>query len=282
MKASACVWHDKAMDTPLDERSRALRRAIVRVLDSARRGHVGASFSLVEIMRALYDHVLRYDAANPRWPGRDRCILSKGHGCLAQYVMLAEKGFFPSEELGRFCAKDALLGGHPDGNKIPGVEACTGSLGHGLPVAVGLALAARYDGNGGRVFVIMGDGECNEGSVWEAALAASKHGLDNLVALVDYNKYQSYGRTCDILELEPFADKWRSFGFVVAEANGHDTGDLRRVLDGLPLEQGRPSVVICHTVKGKGAPFAENDMAWHHKSSLKDNDIAALFAALEG
>ena len=196
----------------LDERSRHLRRQIVRVLDRGGRGHLGTSLSLVEVLRVLFDSVLRYDPKNPKWPGRDRFILSKGHGCITLYVLLQEKGFFPEDELWKFCRFDGILGGHPD-PKVPGIEFSTGSLGHGLPVGVGMALAAKRQKSAHRVFAVLGDGECNEGSVWEAAMSAAKHKLDNLVVMVDYNKQQSYGSTYEVLDLEPFAAKWEAFGF---------------------------------------------------------------------
>jgi transketolase N-terminal domain/subunit len=179
----------------LDERSKYLRRLVVRTLHGGERGHVGSSMSLVEIMRVLYDDILRFRADEPKWRWRDRMILSKGHGCIAQYVMLAEKGFIPYEALDTFCRRDSILGGHPEAAKIPGVEASTGSLGHGLSYGVGMALAARIDKRDSRVIVVMGDGEINEGSVWEAALSAGKHRLSNLTAVVDYNKVQSAGPT---------------------------------------------------------------------------------------
>lgn len=263
----------------LDKRSIDLRRTIVKVLGAAGRGHLGASLSLVEIVRVLFDDVMHYDPQNPRWPGRDRFILSKGHGCVALYVLLAEKGFFPADELWKFCRFDGMLGGHPD-PKVPGVECATGSLGHGLPIAVGMALNARHEGSGTRVFVVLGDGECNEGSVWEAAMSAGKHRLNNLIALVDYNKQQSYGSTHEILDLEPFADKWRSCGFDVTEVDGHDVVALKAALLGVRDGAGKPMSVICHTVKGKGVSFAENNPAWHHKSKLKDDDVQKLLIAL--
>jgi len=208
----------------LDARSIELRRLAVRALDGGARGHIGSSMSLIEIMRVLYDDILRYRADAPDWEGRDRCILSKGHGCIAQYVMLAEKGFFPLEVLDSFCRRDSILGGHPEAGKVPGVEASTGALGHGLPIGVGRAMGLRIKNNDARVFVVTGDGEINEGSVWEAALSASKHGLSNLTWMVDYNKVQSAGPTAEILPLEPLADKLRAFGFAVAEVDGHDIG----------------------------------------------------------
>ena len=267
---------------PLDERSVHLRRLVVRALDGGARGHVGSSLSLIEIMRVLYDDILRYRADQPDWPERDRCILSKGHGCLAQYVMLAEKGFFPHDTLDTFCRRDSILGGHPEAGKIPGIEASTGALGHGLPIGVGRAIALRLKGSDARVFVITGDGEINEGSVWEAALSASKHRLANLIVMIDYNKVQSAGPTAEILDLEPLADKWRAFGFATEEVDGHDVAALRRLLRRAPLATDRPSLIICHTVKGKGLPFAEGDANWHHKSSIKKDLVEKMYSALGG
>jgi transketolase len=265
---------------PLDARSIELRRTVVKVLEASRRGHLGSAFSVMEILRVLYDDVLRYDARNPRWPGRDRCILSKGHGCLAFYVLLAEKGFIPESELWRFCKSDGILGGHPD-HSVPGIEASTGSLGHGLSIGIGFALNAKFMKGSQRVFVVIGDGESNEGSVWEAALCAGKHRLDNLTVLVDYNKHQSCGSTFEIQDMEPFADKWRTFGFAATEVDGHDVSELSSVLSKMPLEVQKPSAIICHTVKGKGIPSAENNLNWHHKSGIADAEIRSLFAALE-
>ena len=263
---------------PLDERSRHLRRLVVQALEGGGRGHVGSSMSLIEILRVFYDDVLRTRSNEPRWAGRDRLILSKGHGCIALYAILADHGFFPTAELRRFCHRDGLLGGHPEAGKIPGVEASTGALGHGLSIGVGLALAARIQKRDTRIAVVMGDGEINEGSVWEAALCAGKHRLANLIAVVDYNKMQSYGPTSEVQPLEPLADKWRAFGFEAIEADGHDVARLRAAFT---LRSDRPVAVIAHTVKGKGIPFAENEASWHHKNKLPPEQIAALFAALE-
>ena len=268
------------MSTVLDGRSLDLRRKMVGVLDSSRRGHLGSAFSLVEILRVLYDDVLHYDPKRPDWPERDRCVLSKGHGCIALYVLLAEKGFFPQAELTKFCKSDGILGGHPE-NKVPGIEASTGSLGHGFSIGIGFALNARYEGSNHRIFTIVGDGESNEGSVWEAALSAGKHKLDNLTVILDYNKHQSYGSTREVQDLEPISQKWQSFGFAATEIDGHDVDQLRSAFQALPLETGKPSVVICHTVKGKGVDFIQNDMKWHHKNRVADEEIQALLAALE-
>lgn len=265
---------------PLDARSLYLRRLIVEALVGGERGHIGSSMSPLEITRVLYDDVLRHRPAEPLWPGRDRCILSKGHGCLALYAVLADKGYFPVSELKTFCRSGSILGGHPERGKVPGVEASTGALGHGLSIGVGMALAARMQKRDSRVFVIMGDGEINEGSVWEAALCAGKHGLSNLVAIVDYNKIQSAGTTAEIQELEPLADKWRAFNFATTEVNGHDVGALRDVFARVPFDAKRPNAIICHTVKGKGFPFAEHDPNWHHKSKISAELAKDLYDAL--
>lgn len=266
---------------PLDARSVMLRRLIVDALAGGQRGHIGSSLSPLEILRVLYDDVLRHRPEEPGWPLRDRCILSKGHGGLALYAVLADQGYFPQAELKRFCLKGSILGGHPEHGKVPGVEASTGALGHGLSIGVGMALAARMQGRDSRVFIIMGDGEINEGSVWEAALCAGKHRLTNLVAIVDYNKIQSAGTTAEIQDLEPLAEKWRAFGFAAAEVDGHDCAALRAVFAKIPLEAERPAAIICHTVKGKGIAFAEHDPEWHHKSKVSAELARELYAALE-
>ncbi|HEY0832492.1 MAG TPA: transketolase [Azospirillum sp.] len=271
---------DRSASPPLDGRSLHLRRMVARALVKAGRGHLGPAMSLIEILRVLYDDVMRVRPDEPAWAERDRCILSKGHGCLALYAVLADRGFFPVETLDTFCRHDGILGGHPEYGMVPGVEASTGSLGHGLSIGLGLALAMRMKKNPARVFVVMGDGEINEGSVWEAALSAGKHGLDNLVAVIDCNRFQSYGPTADVQELEPLADKWRAFGFAAVEVDGHDVAALRDTFARTPLQPGRPGVVICHTVKGKGVPPAENNAGWHHKNKLKDAELDAVRAAL--
>ena len=265
----------------LDDRSLTLRKTIVRMMAAGKRGHLGSAFSLVEILRVLYDNVLRYDPKRPHWSLRDRCILSKGHGCLALYAILADKGFFPESELWKFCQHDGILGGHPEHGKVPGVEASTGSLGHGLAIGIGFALSGRHEHARHRVFVVMSDGESNEGSVWEAAMCAGKHRLSQLTVLIDYNKQQSYGSTAEVLDLEPFAEKWRAFGFAVEEIDGHSLPALRAACARLPLEPHKPSAMICHTVKGKGVPFAEGNPEWHHKSKITEEEIAALMATLE-
>ena len=264
----------------MDQRSKDLRKNIIQALEGGGRGHIGSSMSLVEILRVLYDSYLRFEPGNPGWAERDRFILSKGHGCLALYVQLAEKRFFEQKELLDFCRPTSRFGGHPERGKAPGIEASTGALGHGLPMGVGMALAAKIRGQAYRVVVVVGDGEINEGSVWEAAMSASKHRLSSLTVFIDYNKLQSYGPTKEVLDLEPLADKWRSFGFGVAEVDGHDVAALDQLVKRLPLETRKPTAVICHTVKGKGIPFAEGRAEWHHKSGLKADEIAAMYDCL--
>jgi len=265
----------------LDKRSKLLRRLVLEMVKVGGRGHIGPALSLIEILRVLYDSILQFRPEQPNWANRDRFILSKGHGCLALYAILADKGFFDLSELNSFCLPDSILGGHPERGKVPGVEASTGALGHGLPIGVGMALSAKIRKQNHRVIVVTGDGEINEGSVWEAAMSASKHRLNNLSVLVDYNKLQSYGPVEEVLNLEPLVDKWNSFGFEVQEVDGHDTQALEDLIGRLPFNSEHPSAVICHTIKGKGFPFAENNPKWHHKSGLKDADFQAMFECLE-
>lgn len=265
----------------VDQRSRDLRELILRALEGGNRGHLGSSMSLVEILRVLFDDFLNYQVDNPKWSHRDRFILSKGHGCLALYAVLADKGFFPKIELDRFCHSEGRLGGHPEKDKVPGIEASTGALGHGFPIGVGMALAARIKKESHRVIVVTGDGEINEGSNWEAAMSAAKHKLSNLTVLVDYNKLQSYGSISEVLGLEPLLDKWTSFGFAAREIDGHDVEALRECVLSLPFHHDKPSVVVCHTIKGKGFPFAEGRAEWHHRSRFSDEEINVMRVALE-
>jgi transketolase len=266
----------------LDSRSKDLRRVVVdTIAKSSKRGHIGAAFSLIEILRVLYDDILKFDAKNPKWNERDRFILSKGHGCLALYALLADKGFITQQDLYGFCKPDGILGGHPERAKVPGVEASTGSLGHGLPIGVGMAIAAKMEKSARRVFVVVGDGETNEGSVWEAAMIAGKHKLDNLVLMVDYNKHQSYSTTKEVQDMEPFADKWRAFNFDCREINGHSIDELQKTLRAIPFTAGKPSAIICHTVKGKGIRQIENDLNWHHKNTVTDAEFEMLAKGIE-
>lgn len=263
----------------LDNRSKDLRRLVVQMIEEGLAGHIGPALSVIEILRVLYDDFLHFDPKNPMWPDRDRLILSKGHGCLALYAVLADKKFFDKKHLRTFCKPNSILGGHPERGKVPGVEASTGALGHGLSIAVGMALAAKIRKQEYRVVVVVGDGELNEGSVWEAAMAASKHKLSNLTVFIDSNKLQSYGKTKEVLDLSPLADKWHSFGFEVAEVNGHDILALEKLTKRLPLDNQKPTLVICHTIKGRGFPFAEGKAEWHHKR-VNPNDITSMYQCL--
>jgi transketolase len=247
----------------LADQARLTRRSIVEMISAAGQGHIGGDLSVTDVLTVLYDAVLRIDPADPGRAGRDRFILSKGHCAAALYTTLARTGYFPPRELGTFLAPFSPLGGHPDRTKVPGVETNTGPLGHGLPVAVGQAIAAKLQGNDARIFVVMGDGEMQEGSNWEALMAASHHRLDNLVAVVDRNRLQQGARTEDTNGLDPLDDKLAAFGCEVRIVDGHDHVAL---IDAFrPAEHGKPVAVIANTVKGKGVSFIEDRVEWHHK-----------------
>lgn len=275
-----CEFLNPYQSPKLDERSLHLRKLILRAFEGGMRGHLGSSMSLVEILRVLYDDFLSYNSKIPEWEDRDRFILSKGHGCLAQYALLSDKGFISADELDKFCHHDGILGGHPEKNKIPGIEFSTGALGHGLPVGVGMALAAKIKNKPHKIVVITGDGEANEGSIWEAALSASKNNLNNLIWMIDYNKFQSYGETREVLNLEPLDKKIESFGFNVADVDGHNIKMIKETLQNLSNSSAKPKAIICHTVKGKGFPFAEHNKNWHHKSNLKTEEIKQMYECL--
>lgn len=259
-----------------------LRLSIVDMVVRARGGHLGGSFSVIDLLVGLYlGGVLRHDPKRPDWDGRDRFVFSKGHSCLALYNVLAEAGYFPRENLERYCTDDGLFGGHPEHELVPGVEATTGSLGHGLPIAVGMALAARMDGRPWRVFCVLGDGECNEGSVWEALMAGSQLKLDGLVAIVDSNKLESLDRVENILSIEPLGDRLRDFGWAVREIDGHDMDQILGALSAVPFEPGKPSAIVSHTVKGKGVDFMEGVAMWHHRK-LTPEQAALARQQIEG
>jgi transketolase len=255
------------------------RRVRIHALKMSNRGgssHIGAVLSVADILAVLYAKILNVDPEYPNWPERDRFILSKGHAGSGVYAVLSETGFFSTEILKTHYQDGSNLSGHISHKSIPGVELSTGSLGHGLSVGVGMALAAKMDGRTHRIVVLLSDGECDEGSNWEAILFAAHHRLDNLVAIVDYNKIQSLAPVKETLDLEPFADKWRSFGWAVREVDGHDHQQLQDVLTDLPAEQGRPTVIIAHTTKGKGVSFMENTVLWHYRCARGEEFEAAL------
>ena len=255
-----------------------IRRHGLEMTHLSRGSHIGAIFSLAEIMATPYTGVLNVNPADPAMPDRDRLILSKGHAGAAVYAALAERGFFPVEELKTHYANGSRLSGHVSHKGVPGVEFSTGSLGHGLPAAAGMALGAKKDHAPWRVYCVLGDGECDEGAVWEAALQARQFALDNLIAVVDFNRMQSLDFCENTLALEPFADKWRAFGWRAIEADGHDVDALRAAFDEAKgnLGGGQPTVVIAKTVKGKGVSFMENNILWHYRTPQGEEYEAAL------
>jgi len=255
-----------------------IRRHGLEMTHISRGSHIGAIFSVAEIMAVLYTGVLNVDPANPKMEGRDRLILSKGHAGASVYAALAERGFFPVEELSTHYANGSRLSGHVSHKGIPGVEFSTGSLGHGLAVGAGMALGAKLDKESWRTFVVMGDGECDEGSVWEAALQAHQYKLDNLIAIIDHNRMQSLDFCENTIALEPFADKWRDFGWNVRVVDGHDVEALREACEWAKgnLGSGKPSLIMAETTKGKGVSFMENDILWHYRTPQGEEYDAAL------
>ncbi len=255
-----------------------IRRHGLEMTHISRGSHIGAIFSLAEIMATLYTGVLNVNPAEPKMEGRDRLILSKGHAGAAVYAALAERGFFPVEELSTHYANGSRLSGHVSHKGVPGVEFSTGSLGHGLAVAAGMALGGKKDKADWRVFCVMGDGECDEGSVWEAALQAHQYRLDNLIAVVDHNRMQSLDFCENTIALEPFTDKWASFGWNVMQVDGHDVAALRAAFEQAKanLGTGKPTVIIAETTKGKGVSFMENDILWHYRTPQGEEYEAAL------
>lgn len=243
-----------------------IRRSILEISYRVQGHHLGSALSIVDLMTVLYFRTLRLDPQNPKRRERDYFILSKGHASLVLYIALAKRGFFSETDLLAHYGQDGgQLGCHPDKDNMPGIEATTGSLGHGLSVGAGLALAAKSDCLPCRAFVMLGDGECNEGGIWEAAMFAGHHKLDNLIAIIDYNHLQGFGRTEEVLDLEPLADKWRAFGWGVKEVDGHSMKEITAVFDRIPFQKNRPNVVIANTIKGKGVSFLENRLESHYK-----------------
>ena len=242
-----------------------IRKVILNMIYQAKAPHIASSFSIVEILVVLYFKYLKIPADNPRDKRRDRLILSKGHGCPALYAVLRKRGFINDVMLEGFGCDGGALEGHPTYDLEKGIEVSTGSLGHGLSIGAGMAMAAKHDRVPSRVFVLMSDGEIQSGFVWEAALFAAHHKLDNLVAIIDYNKIQALGRVEEVNDLEPLKNKWNSFGWGVREINGHDFKELFSAFEMLPIEQNRPSIIIAHTIKGKGVSFMQNDLLWHYR-----------------
>jgi len=256
--------------TDLESYARLIRGKLVSMSHKSGAAHLGSALSCVDILVAAYWGALRIDPQNPFNPERDRLILSKGHAAAAIYATLAHRGFFPVKLLDSFAGPGSCLAEHPVPRSVPGLELATGSLGHGLSVGLGMALAGRIQNQSYRVYVTISDGECNEGSVWEAAMFAPVHKLENVVVIIDYNKWQATGRSCEIMALEPLAEKWRSFGWSAYEANGHDMKEMVNCLKNIPDHSGKPVAIIAHTVKGKGVSFMEDDNNWHYRIPNKE------------
>lgn len=259
-----------------------IRSHALRMTSSGGSSHIGSVLSIADILGVLYSGTLNVRPEEPQWPERDRFILSKGHAGAGVYAALAERGFFAVDRLDAHYSDGSEFSGHVSHKGIPGVELSTGSLGHGLSVGAGMALAGKLDDATRRIFVLLSDGEMDEGSNWEAILFASHHRLDNLVAIVDYNKIQSLKSVEETLNLEPFADKWRAFGWEVREVDGHDHSQLNEAFSDLPFREGAPSVIIAHTVKGKGITFMEHSVLWHYRSARGEEFDAAWSELNEG
>ena len=263
------------MNYTVSELARSIRAESLRMVSRANASHIGGALSMADILAVLYSDVLQINPDKPYWNDRDRLILSKGHSCTALYAALGLKGFFPLTELETYGRDGSQFMSHIS-HKVKGVEFSTGSLGHGLPFGCGKALAAKRSGSTWRTYVILSDGELNEGSNWEAILFAPQHRLDNLVAIVDYNKIQSLGFVAEIMELYPLAEKFHAFRWAVREVDGHDHNAIKEALESTPWEPGKPSVLIAHTIKGKGVDFMENNLQWHYSSPKPDQLASAL------
>ena len=260
----------------LTELAKKLRRHVITMIATAGSGHPGGSLSAADIIAVLYFKVMRYDPQDPQWPERDRFILSKGHAAPILYAALAESGYFPVEELTTLRKLNSRLQGHTDRTTTPGVEMSAGALGQGLSFGIGTALAARLDARDYQVYVLLGDGECDEGQIWEAAMAAAYFKVDNLVAIIDRNKQQLDGWTQDIMNLEPLTEKWRAFNWYVIEIDGHNIDQIQQAIEEAETIKGKPSVIIAHTVKGKGVSFMENNIDFHGKAPTPEQAELAL------
>jgi len=259
----------------LENKARQIRRLIIEMLYKAGSGHPGGSLSAADLVTALYFAVLRHDPKNPQWPDRDRFHLSKGHACPVLYASLAETGYFRKEELWTLRKLGSILQGHPD-RRTPGVEVASGSLGQGLSVVLGMSLAAKIDNKKYRVYTLMGDGEIQEGNIWEAAMACAHYRCDNLCAILDYNGYQIDGRVSDVMEIEPLRDKWRSFGWNTIQIDGHNMSEILSAFNKAARFKDKPTVIIAKTTKGKGVSFMENVVDFHGRAPTEEETKKAL------
>ncbi|MEJ2744364.1 MAG: transketolase [bacterium] len=260
----------------MEDRARAVRRSIIKMIAKAGSGHPGGSLSISDILTSLYFTRLNHRPKEPRWRDRDRVVLSKGHSVPALYAVLAECGYFPKSALLRLRKMGSILQGHPDMTRTPGVEASTGSLGQGISIAVGMALAGKLDSKGYRIYAILGDGELEEGEVWEAAMAAAHYKLDDLCAIIDFNGLQIDGRIQDVMNPEPIPEKWRAFGWEVKEIDGHDFSQIIRAFDWAAGVKGKPSAIVAHTIKGRGISFMESKANWHGVAPSSEEARQAL------
>ncbi len=264
----------------LGEISKTVRREILKMITKAGSGHPGGSLSSTDLVVALYFSKMKHDSGNPTDPERDKFVLSKGHACPLLYAVLAEAGYFPKEELSSLRKLGSILQGHPDRNKVPGIEASTGSLGQGLSIANGIALADRLDKRNSRTYCLLGCGESQEGQVWEAAMAAAHYKLDNLCAIIDKNNLQIDGKTCEVMNIEPVAEKWMAFGWNVIEIDGHNFGEILKAFDESKKVKGKPTMIVAKTVKGKGVSFMENVCGFHGKA-LTEEELAKAVEELK-
>jgi transketolase len=260
----------------LEEIAMEIRQDIIQSIGKAGSGHPGGALSAADIVTVLYFYKMKIDPQNPKWEGRDRFVLSKGHAAPLLYASLAKKGFFPREELFKLRKLNAMLQGHPDMKKIPGVEMSTGSLGQGFSASIGMGLALKIDGSKSRVYTLLGDGEVQEGIVWEAAMAAAHYRLDNLTAILDYNGLQIDGRNDDVMSIKPINKKWESFGWNVLEINGHNFEEIIEALEKAEQTKEKPSIIIAKTIKGKGVSFMENKASWHGSAPNNEETEYAL------
>jgi transketolase len=260
----------------LQEIAKRTRRYIIEMITAAKSGHPGGSLSAVEILVTLFFDVMRHDPNNPKWPDRDRFLLSKGHACPVLYSVMAEAGYTPIDELKNLRKLGSIYQGHPDVRFIPALEASTGSLGQGLSLGIGMSLSARLNGSPSRTYVVLGDGEIQEGQIWEAAMFGSYHKVDNVVAIVDYNKIQLDGFVKDIMDLEPLDDKWRSFGWHVIDIDGHSIPALQKAFAEAAATKGKPTAIIAQTIKGKGVSFMENNPKFHGMAPTNEEAAKAL------
>ena len=259
----------------IEQKAKVIRRLIIKMLSKAKSGHPGGSLSATDLITCLYYEVLRHDPKNPQWPDRDRFHMSKGHCCPLWYAVLSESGYFPKKELDTLRQLGSMLQGHPD-RRVPGVDAASGSLGQGLSISLGMALAGRLDKKDYRVYCLLGDGESQEGNIWEAAMAAAHFKCENLCAILDYNGFQIDGKISEIMDLEPLVDKWQVFGWYAIEIDGHNIKEILEAYEEAKTIKGKPSIIIAHTVKGKGVSFMEHVVDFHGRASTPEETIKAL------